>query len=206
LIDPALVNPDHELVLRYSWDGYYKIDVLDFVTVEPFEGNPKALNLTSASHSVAGMVRDRLGIANADNPVTLANGEAIDLVFRVSSIPPYAKGTKRDYIFVATGRYRKEGVETPRGGFALDANFPNPFNPNTTIRYNLPQPAYVELRIYDVRGALVRTLVAEHQAAGEKQVSWDGRLDSGSQAASGVYFYQLKTDKFSRTRKMILLR
>ncbi len=206
LIDPSLVSPDHELVLRYSWDGYYEIDVLDFVTVEPFEGTPKELSLVSASHSVAGAVRDRLGIANADNPVTLAKGEAIDLAFKVSSIPPYTKGTKRDYIFVATGRYRREGIETPRGDFALDANFPNPFNPNTTIRYNLPQPAYVELRIYDVRGALVRTLVAEHQAAGEKQVVWDGRLDSGLQAASGVYFYQLRTDKFNRTRKMILLR
>ncbi len=204
LIDPALVSPDRELVLRYSWDGYYEIDVLDFAAVEPFEGKPKEMRLSSANHSAAGAVLDRLGIGN--EPVTLVTGEVIDFAFTVSSVPPYAKGTKRDYIFVTTGRYHKEGEETPRAEFALDANFPNPFNPSTTIRYNLPKPTYVELRIYDVRGALVRTLVAGHQGAGEKNVTWDGRLDSGVMASSGVYFYQLKTAEFNRTRKMILLR
>jgi len=206
LIEPALVSPDHELVLRYSWDGYYEIDVLDFRTAEPFEGELKEVKLLSAGHSTAGAVRDRFGIARTDAPVTLVRGEILDLAFTVSSIPPYSKDTKRDYLFVTTGRYHKEGAETPRAEFALDANFPNPFNPTTTIRYNLPTSAYVELRIYDVRGALVRTLVAEHQGAGEKNVTWDGKLESGLQASSGVYFYQLKTDGFNRTRKMVLLK
>ena len=206
LIDPSLVSPDRELVLRYCWDGYYEIDVLDFAKAEPFEGEPKEMKLASAIHSVAGTIHDRLGIVRPTDPVTLSHGEVIDLTFTVSSIPPYSKGTKRDYIFVTTGRYHTEGEETPRAEFALDANYPNPFNPNTTIRYNLPQSTYVELRIYDVRGALVRTLVAGHQAAGEKQASWDGRLDSGLTAASGVYFYRLNTNKFNQTRKMILLR
>ncbi len=207
MIDPALVSPDRELVLRYSWDDYYKIDFLDFRTAEPFEGEPTELDLASANHSAAGEVRTMLGGANVDAPVTLVQGEAIDLAFDISPLPPYSRNTKRDYIFVATGRYHKEGKkETPRAEFALDANFPNPFNPATTIRYNLAKPTYVELRIYDVRGALVRTLVSEHQAAGEKQVTWDGRLDSGATAASGVYFYKLKTAGFNQTRKMILLK
>ncbi|HUV36272.1 MAG TPA: FlgD immunoglobulin-like domain containing protein [Patescibacteria group bacterium] len=207
MIDPALVNPETDLVLRYSWDDYYKIDFLDFRTAEPFEGKPIELDLASADHSAAGEVRTMLGDKDMDAPVTLVRGEAIDLAFDISSLPPYSRNTKRDYIFIATGQYHKEGKEgTPRAEFALDANFPNPFNPVTTIRYNLPTSSYVELRIYDVRGALVRTLVTGHQAAGEKQVSWDGRLDSGLTAASGVYFYQLKTDSFKKTRKMILLR
>jgi hypothetical protein len=205
LIDPALVSPDRELILRYSWDGYYGIDVLDFAKAEPFEGKLKEMKLSSASHSVAGVILDRLGSALGE-PVTLVPGEVINLEFTVSSIPPYAKGTKRDYVFVTTGQYHKEGEETPRAEFALDANFPNPFNPSTTIRYNLPRPTYVELKIYDVRGALVRTLVAGHQGAGEKKVTWDGRLDSGTMASSGVYFYQLKTAEFNRTRKMVLLK
>ncbi|HUV36273.1 MAG TPA: FlgD immunoglobulin-like domain containing protein, partial [Patescibacteria group bacterium] len=206
-IDPALVSPDRELILRYSWDGYYEIDVLDFAKAEPFEGETREMKLSAASHSVAGTIRDRIGAAIGDEPVTLNPGEIIDLAFTVSSLPPYSRGTKRDYIFVATGQYHREGKEeTPRAEFALDANFPNPFNPATTIRYNLARPTYVELRIYDVRGALVRTLVSGHQAAGEKQATWDGRLDSGVTAASGVYFYQLKTVEFNRTRKMVLLK
>ncbi|MDD4858565.1 MAG: FlgD immunoglobulin-like domain containing protein, partial [Candidatus Krumholzibacteria bacterium] len=88
----------------------------------------------------------------------------------------------------------------------LDQNYPNPFNPMTTIRIGLSEPSYVALRIYDVSGRLVRTLVAEHLAAGCYDKVWDGRDSRGESVASGIYFYKLDTKSVTETKKMILLR
>lgn len=91
--------------------------------------------------------------------------------------------------------------------FKLYDNFPNPFNPQTTIRYIIPQSKHVELKIFNIRGQLVRTLVDDDKPAGSYKVIWDGKNDKGIYQASGVYFYGLKAgDRFAETKQMILLR
>ena len=89
---------------------------------------------------------------------------------------------------------------------ALGQNRPNPFNPETTIRYTLAERANVQLTVYDVAGRKVRTLVDESRAAGPHEAFWDGRSDNGQSVATGVYFYRLVTGNFSQTRKMVLLK
>jgi aminopeptidase N len=89
---------------------------------------------------------------------------------------------------------------------ALDQNFPNPFNPTTTIPFSLKEPAFVSLRVYDASGRLVRSLAAEPLSAGSYERSWDGLDSRGTPASSGVYLYRLDAGSFSRTRKMVLLR
>ncbi|RMF61845.1 MAG: T9SS C-terminal target domain-containing protein, partial [Calditrichaeota bacterium] len=90
--------------------------------------------------------------------------------------------------------------------FRLLQNYPNPFNPTTTIRYDLPVQTEVHLRIYDLLGRTVRTLVAQKQAAGAHSAVWDGRDDSGRQLASGVYVYRLEAGEFKKSAKMLLLK
>ena len=90
--------------------------------------------------------------------------------------------------------------------FSLYQNYPNPFNPETYIRYALPQDAKVKLVIYDALGKKVKTLVNEHQSAGFKSARWDGKDETGNQAASGIYFYRLETEKFSEVKKMMLVK
>ena len=91
--------------------------------------------------------------------------------------------------------------------FALANNYPNPFNPATTIKYALPQAADVELTVYNVMGQVVRALVAEHQSAGRYVVEWDATNDSGHSLSSGMYFYRLQAGgEFLETRKMLLLK
>ena len=85
-------------------------------------------------------------------------------------------------------------------------NFPNPFNPATTIQYALPQAADVELIVYNAVGQVVRTLVAEYQSAGRYAVEWDATNDSGYRLSSGMYFYHLQADEFREVKKMLLLR
>ena len=89
--------------------------------------------------------------------------------------------------------------------FAL-CNYPNPFNPETTINYQLPEDSEVELIIYNIRGQKVKTLLNDIKPAGEHSVIWDGRDYSDKSVSSGIYFYKLKTKEDSQIRKMILLR
>jgi WD40 repeat protein len=90
--------------------------------------------------------------------------------------------------------------------FAVHANVPNPFNPSTTIRFDLPQPGKVIVDIYDVRGHLVVNLLAAQRAAGQQQVTWNGRDARGRTAGSGIYWYRVQTLHESATRKRVLLR
>ena len=94
---------------------------------------------------------------------------------------------------------------------ALLQNFPNPFNPETWIPYTLAADADVSVRIYDIQGKLVRQLDVGQQPAGsylsrETAVYWNGKDRLGGPVSSGVYFYTLKADAFSDTRRMVILK
>ena len=94
---------------------------------------------------------------------------------------------------------------------ALHRNYPNPFNPETWIPYQLAAPAEVALTIYDMDGQMVRRLAVGHQAAGMYQsrsraIYWDGRNQFGESVASGLYFYTLTAGEFSAARRMVILK
>ncbi|MFH1844044.1 MAG: FlgD immunoglobulin-like domain containing protein, partial [bacterium] len=95
--------------------------------------------------------------------------------------------------------------EAPRR-FALHGNRPNPFNPVTTIVFDLPGTREVDLTIYDAMGRRVRRLIQERMPAGRHAVKWDGRSDQGRTVASGVYFYRLQAEEFNESRRMTLVR
>jgi hypothetical protein len=85
--------------------------------------------------------------------------------------------------------------------FRLEQNYPNPFNPSTTIVFALPKSALVNLKIYNLLGEEVTTLITEQQAAGIHKLNWDARG-----LASGVYLYRLEAGEFMQTKKLILMR
>lgn len=91
--------------------------------------------------------------------------------------------------------------------YSLAANFPNPFNPSTTIAYALPQAGPVALRIYDILGQQVRNLVVqEDHPAGFYTATWDGQDSAGRAVGNGLYFYRLETPHFTQVRKMMLIK
>jgi hypothetical protein len=90
--------------------------------------------------------------------------------------------------------------------FALYPNFPNPFNPETRIRFQLAENSNVRLMIYDVLGRKVRTLVSDRMDAGHHVLNWDGLNDAGTDVASGMYVYRIKAGDFIAHRKMLLVR
>lgn len=90
--------------------------------------------------------------------------------------------------------------------YFLAQNYPNPFNPGTQIEYSLPEKTFVSLKVYNINGQLIKTLVTEVQAPGAKIVHWDGNDDRGMNVASGFYFYVIKTENFFQANNMLLLK
>ena len=98
-----------------------------------------------------------------------------------------------------------DGDRIPKA-YALQQNYPNPFNPATTIRFDIKRKGHVSLRIYNVAGQLVRTLVNGELDAGSYAKEWKGLNNDGTKVASGVYFYRLEAGAFESVKKMVLLR
>ena len=90
--------------------------------------------------------------------------------------------------------------------FKLLQNFPNPFNPQTTIRYHLPENIFVNITIYDLLGKKVKTLVNHAQFSGPKSVIWNAKDDHGERVGAGIFLYQIQAGDFIQSRKMILLK
>jgi hypothetical protein len=106
-----------------------------------------------------------------------------------------------------SGAESRNGASPSAAGFRLRQNAPNPFNPVTEIAFDVPDGgSNVSLRIFDVSGRLVRTLVDGFEPSGTGTLRWDGRDDAGHLVASGTYIYQLSAPEFSESRKMLLLK
>jgi len=94
----------------------------------------------------------------------------------------------------------------PRYRTMLRQNFPNPFNPSTTIEYSLAEPVRVEIEIFDVGGRSIRTLVDAVKPPGLHRAVWDGKNDSGGRVSSGIFFCRFRAGSFSSVKKMVLLK
>lgn len=138
------------------------------------------------------------------------------------SIPVKFMGNERDIAFVTlegiklagadgslintVARTNSSEVKVIPGAFALHQNFPNPFNPSTEIRFDLPEAGNVNLAIYNLMGQKIRTLSSDNMTPGYHAIIWDGTNDIGSQVATGMYFYSIQSSEFQATKKMLFLK
>ena len=90
--------------------------------------------------------------------------------------------------------------------YALHQNYPHPFNPVTTLRYDLPEDATVSIIIYDVMGRKVRSLINTTQSAGYRSIRWNATNDHGEPVSAGMYIYMIRAGNFIKTKKMVLLK
>jgi len=98
------------------------------------------------------------------------------------------------------------GKNTKLSSFPILYNYPNPFNPVTHLRYNLPEDALVNITIYDMMGRQVSTLVSSQQTAGFKSVVWNADNDKGTSVSAGLYLYTIEAGQYRQTKKMVLLK
>lgn len=194
------------LNLRISWENGFSTDVIRQHI--PTDEIPSVDNWEIESHELSlgkPFAGDWIGFDN-ETPLVLAKGDFIEFGF---APVPLTDGMKRDYIIRSVGRYQPDYAafsDMLPSRFQLYHNYPNPFNPATTMRYDLPHASQVRLEVYNVLGQRIATLVDESQEAGQHQVSWNGVDSDGRPVSSGIYFYRLKTDEFVETKKMMLLK
>ncbi|NIV95765.1 T9SS type A sorting domain-containing protein [candidate division KSB1 bacterium] len=141
--------------------------------------------------------------------IALVGGLGADRLFSVQVMKHHAKWARQlaQANFELPPEPQPETKEPPLPNhFRLSQNFPNPFNPRTEIRYELPEDRHVNLTVYNVVGQKIKTLVDEVKAAGAHSVTWDGTDERGQPVPSGVYLYRFDAGVVSGTKKMILVR
>ena len=194
-------------------------DSLDFGTITVNDSLDLDFYITNTGGGVlAGSVVDTCGyfeVVSGGGPYSLASGDTAYVTMRFK---PLADGSFEctvetgdaacvDVFCRGVGELEGVGILAQEPGkLTLYQNFPNPFNPSTTIAFWLPQSENVNLRIYDVNGALIRTLADEVLDEGINRYPWDGRDSKGNVVSSGVYFYRLRTGASVLTKKMVLLK
>ena len=197
--DGTVDNTDARLIIEalgtsnaaYDVDGNGTVDFLDVVLV--FD------NRDAGAAGAPTVVGVKLNAAQID-----IIKEQIDLLIATGDRSPAAMRTLVYLQQLIATETRPEKTQ-------LLANYPNPFNPETWIPYELATDTDVKITIYNAQGVVIRSLSFGHQSAGyytdrERAAYWDGRNTIGEQVASGLYFYQFETDDMSSMRKMVILK
>lgn len=151
----------------------------------------------------AGQFLEVRGVGEAEGGVAGKNGTSI-LVSKIKIIDAEGSGEYELEVDDAEGT-ATEGEELPED-YALFQNYPNPFNPITTIRFSLPVSSSVTLKVFDITGREIQTIMSNTVVAGTHEVQWNGRNGAGLPVASGVYLYRLEAGKQVITRRMVLLK
>ena len=214
-VDVSIANV--ESLIGYGFTLNYDADKFEFISVASADEDLlKSTGGETLFHHVAGDGQVEVATGLYNGTAVSGGGDIVRFVFRVLyEFEDNARFEIANGLVFDPSQLQNPAVvagvlelqSTPRE-FALHQNFPNPFNPDTTIKYDLAESADVTLQIYNVLGQVVRTLVAsEAQNAGRYQIRWNGMDERGVPVSSGIYFYQIAADgKFSDVRKLMLLK
>ncbi len=213
---PVLVSSFNDvgaISLKINFDQ----SILSFVNLE---NAPEGVNFTV--NAAGGILSLAWFDVTGTTPLTLADTTLVEILFDFSagssdlnfiteeSEIASSSGDPIETTFVNGMIVEKttsvESSPTKARTFFLEQNYPNPFNPETRIRYQVGETGRVILKIYNLFGQKIRTLVNDIHSAGKFQVVWNGRDDRDQKVPSGVYFYRLISGNFVQTRKLILIR
>ncbi len=213
----APFNPDQGDITAQIWDG--SIMVTEKLVIDFSEGNWKTVVFdnfvpinTDKEYYVGYLVSSFDGILPAtyhDDGPRIEGGAYI----RIGGNWTPLNSTAFNFNFciqgiaISTSPSGADEEVVPISTNILNENYPNPFNPSTTISYNLIEDSNVELSIYNLKGQKVKQLVKNHLSAGQHSVNWNGTDNNGKDVSSGIYLYKLKVgNHYTSTKKMILLK
>lgn len=202
---PAVVNPGAEYPYQIPYPNWVKVDLRSF-------------NLTADKSFV---VEFPIGAAYPASNRVLSTYYASDASYHSFSYQSansrwvyYSVSGKDGFIFLflirayvsSPGTGIEGPIEVLPSAYSLEQNYPNPFNPETIISYNLPKQSRVQIKIYDITGNEIRSLIDEEKSAGKHNILWDSRNNFGQRVSSGIYFYKIVADNFIETKKMVLMK
>jgi hypothetical protein len=199
MILPVTLN-DHSGLVAGEMTIRYDPARVEVVGVTPAKG---LMGWHAASHAQAG----RLRIAFAGVEVGMGAGDLLLVELR-----PLRRSNIEGDLLTLTKVVLNDGMikatvqRSLPAAYTLSQNIPNPFNPETEIRYGLLEDGQVTVVVYDITGRMVSTRVDDWQPAGWYTVTWDGRDEEGEAIASGVYIYRLTAGRFTATKRMVLIR
>ena len=183
------------------------------------EGIKKGDFIHSDSYSFPVVGDGTVGLVNAVYGYALSGGDGVLAEFTFTAISDGAFTSdmlgiqraslvnadfKKEFI-VSENLFGDNSGNAPEA-FELSQNFPNPFNPTTTISFSAPKSGHVTINVYDILGRHVRTLVSGNYSAGNYSVVWDATDKNGGMVSAGVYFYTIKTKNFSTTKRMLFMK
>jgi len=151
----------------------------------------------SQMYMISGLEQGQLYLISATNDLY----DTIEEVFTSNAMM-----SVKNFQFSSSPLTADEDIDQVPARFVLAQNFPNPFNPVTTLRYTVPEQDLVYISVYNMRGNLVKNLVNTSQSPGIKTVRWDATDSQGNTVSAGVYLYKIQAGNFSQTKKMILLK
>ncbi len=173
---------------------------VNVVWVDERDGNPEIYYKKSSDYGLSWSLDERLTTSGkADFPSIACTKCPYDVHVMWTASGIYYKRHKCEVAGV------KEGTELPTL-FVLSQNHPNPCREATTIKYQLPKSIHTTLRIYNVTGQLVKTLVNEEKESGNYTVTWDGKNNKGRTVTNGIYFYKLTAEDFTSAKKLFLMK
>ncbi len=211
--DPSTPNRLGVRVLNSEGTRSFRSLIMTGVGQYAFNNSQKALWMASGLTQTSAGPAD-IGLLICTGPFTIPAGQTVVAAFGLcngtsqNDLVAASQAAQQKYDTVLSGGAAVEetaGVVGPV--YTLKQNVPNPFNPATRIAYTVPAAAVVTLKVYNLAGQLVRTLVDGPSSAGGHEVIWDGRDDAGQSVASGTYFYELRADgELVQSRKMQLMK
>jgi hypothetical protein len=197
----VLVDPEKTV----PFDGLFEIDLL----LPPFSGVDSLYAYVSSDSGTSEYHGIPVGVVNPSTEYGLVF-TGFPLYFMDQADAEGLVDAVMTHFSEPQGIGEGDNLASLPRAYSLSQNYPNPFNPMTTIGFEIPGSAEervdVTLRIYDVRGRLIRTLINGAKEPGAYEVTWDGRNDRGADLSSGVYFYKVSAGEFVSTRKMTLIR
>jgi predicted secreted protein len=203
--DTFSTHVDSDTAIAFTWEESYDVDsdVTYKLSIgiwwfgQPFEDVHE--NITDTTISISANSLDLLiNMTGQDTLLFTYIVESSDESYTIVSSNTGSFVLNRSFLDVDNKLYPKV--------FALHQNYPNPFNPVTTLQYDLPEDALVNITIYDLKGRIVNNLVSSQQNAGYKSVQWNATNNIGQPVSAGLYLYTIQAGDYTQTKKMVLLK
>lgn len=200
----------------YGFSLQYDQTRYEFVEAKEVTGNlldtgSGQPTLFLSSNKTSGQIA--VGAMKIDGQAAEGNGELVEFTFRTGETPlPTDFQILEGVLVDLTGgvdlvhNIEIGNLKPMPDDYGMDQNLPNPFNPSTTINYQLPEAGRIKMMVYNLLGQEVRALVNEELDAGFHSVIWDGKNELGRQVASGVYMYRIQAGDYTKTLRMMMLK